>query len=70
MVKAAPVLRLLGGAEFPGEVVVHADDPSELRTRIHSIDQTGDVDIHTMIPAEEVGPADSAVAEYSGGVER
>ena len=70
VVKAAPVLRLLGGAEFPGEVVVHADDPSELRTRIHSIDQTGDVDIHTMIPAEEVGPADSAVAEYSGGVER
>lgn len=70
VVKAAPVLRLLGGAEFPGEVVVHADDPSELRTRIHSIDQTGDVDFHTMIPAEEAGPTDTAVAEYSGGVER
>ncbi|WP_420095324.1 aminodeoxychorismate synthase component I [Brevibacterium sediminis] len=69
-VKAAPVLRLLCGAEFPGEVVIHADGPSELRTRIHSIDQTGDVDFHTMIPAEEAGPADTAVAESSGGVER
>lgn len=70
VVKAAPVLRLLGGAEFPGEVVVHADDPSELRTRIGSAEQFGEVDFQTMIPAEEVGPADSAVAEYSGGVER
>ncbi|SDS48753.1 para-aminobenzoate synthetase [Brevibacterium siliguriense] len=70
VVKAAPMLRLLGGAEFPGEVVIYADDPSELRTRIHSIDQTGDVDFHAVIPAEEVGPADTAVAEYLGGVER
>lgn len=70
VMKAAPVLRLLGGAEFPGQVVVHADDPSELRKRIPSTEQIGDVDLHTMIPAEEVGPADTAVAEYSGGVER
>ncbi|MGO2944126.1 MAG: aminodeoxychorismate synthase component I [Brevibacterium aurantiacum] len=70
VVKAAPVLRLLGGAKFPGEVVVHADDPSELRTRIPSTEQIGDVDFHTMIPAEEAGAADAAVAEYSGGVER
>lgn len=68
--KAAPVLRLLGGVEFPGEVVVHANDPSELRTHIHSTEQTGDVDVHTMIPAEEAGPTDTAVAEFSGGVER
>ncbi|MGO2986424.1 MAG: aminodeoxychorismate synthase component I [Brevibacterium aurantiacum] len=70
VVKAAPMLKLLGGAEFPAEVVVHADDPSELRTRIPSTEQIGDVEFHTMIAAEEVGPADSAVAEYSGGVER
>lgn len=70
VVKAAPVLRLLGGAEFPGEVVNYADDPSELRTRIPSTEQTGDVDFHTVIPAEEAGPADTAVAESSGGVER
>ncbi|WP_423059149.1 aminodeoxychorismate synthase component I [Brevibacterium linens] len=68
--KAAPVLRLLGGVEFPGEVVVHANDPSELRKRIPSTEQMGDVDVHTMIPAEEVGAADSTVVEYSGGVER
>lgn len=68
--KAAPVLRLLGGVEFPGEVVVHANDPSELRKRIPSTEQIGDVDVHTMIHAEEVGAADSTVAEYSGGVER
>ena len=70
VVKAAPVLRLLGGVEFPGEVVVHANDPSELRTHIHLTEQIGDVDVHTMIPAEEAGPTDTAVAEYSGGVER
>lgn len=70
VVKSAPVLRLLGGVEFPGEVVVHANDPSELRTHIHSTEQIGDVDVHTMIPAEEAGPTDTAVAEYSGGVER
>lgn len=70
VVKAAPVLRLLGGVELPGEVVVHANDPSELRTHIHSTEQIGDVDAHTMIPAEEAGPTDTAVAEYSGGVER
>lgn len=70
VVKAAPVLRLLGGVEFPGEVVVHANAPSELRTHIHSTEQIGDVDVHTMIPAEEAGPTDTAVAEYSGGVER
>ncbi len=69
VVKAAPVLRLLGGAEFPAEDADHALDPSELRTRIHSTEQIGDVDSHTMIPAEEVGPADTAVAEYSGGTE-
>ncbi|GGC46314.1 aminodeoxychorismate synthase, component I [Brevibacterium sediminis] len=70
VVKAAPVLRLLGGVEFPGEVVVHADDPSELRTNNHSTEQIGDVGFHTMIPAEEAGPTDTAVAESSGGVER
>ena len=70
VVKAAPVLRLLGGAEFPGEVVNYADDPSELRTRIPSTEQTGDVDFHIVIPAEEAVPADTAVAESSGGVER
>lgn len=70
VVKAAPVLRLLGGAKFAGEVVVHANDPSELRTHIHSTEQIGDVDVHTMIPAEEAGPTDTAVAEYWGGVER
>ena len=70
VVKAAPVLRLLGGVELPGEVVVHANDPSELRTHIHSTEQIGDVDAHTMIPAEDAGPTDTAVAEYSGGVER
>ncbi|MGJ5724695.1 aminodeoxychorismate synthase component I [Brevibacterium sp. H602] len=70
VVKAAPVLRLLGGVELPGEVVVHVNDPSELRTHIHSTEQIGDVDAHTMIPAEEAGPTDTAVAEYSGGVER
>ena len=70
VVKAAPVLRLLGGAEFPGEAVVHTGDPSKSATSTHEAERTGWDDFHTMIPAEEVGQADSAVAEYSGGVER
>ena len=54
----------------PARLSFIANDPSELRTHIHLTEQIGDVDVHTMIPAEEAGPTDTAVAEYSGGVER
>ncbi|WP_434590232.1 aminodeoxychorismate synthase component I [Brevibacterium sp. 1718] len=70
VVKAAPVLRLLGSADFPGKDTVHTDVLSAQGTCIRSAEQFGEVDFQTMIPAEEVGPADSAVAEHSGGVER
>jgi para-aminobenzoate synthetase len=47
------------------------NDPSELSdTGPIQTEQIGDIDVHTMIPAEEAGPTDTAVAEYSGGVER
>lgn len=70
VVKAAPVLRLLGSADFPGKDTVHTDVLSARGTCIRSTEQFGEVDFQTMIPAEEVGPADTVVAEYSGGVER
>ncbi|MFE1084485.1 aminodeoxychorismate synthase component I [Brevibacterium sediminis] len=64
VVKAAPVLRLLGSAGFPGKDTVHTDVLSAQGTCIRSTEQFGEVGFHTMIPAEEAGPTDTAVAEH------
>lgn len=61
VVKVAPLLRLLGGAEYPGrvELTIGSDVPGE----------TGD-DLHTVISAEEALPNNDNVTEHAGGVGR
>jgi para-aminobenzoate synthetase len=61
VVKAAPLLRLLGGAEFPGRV--------ELTIRSDNPDETGD-GFHSVVPAEVAHPNDDNVPKRASGVDR
>ncbi|WP_228282261.1 aminodeoxychorismate synthase component I [Brevibacterium atlanticum] len=61
VVKAAPLLRLLGGAEFPG-----GTGPADM---LSASSEYGD-DIHTVIPAEMGGPASIDVSAQASGVGR
>ena len=71
VVKAAPILRLLGGAEFPGRDEAHGEDPvSGGLVGADVSERTDTVNLHTTIPAEVARPADSFAAEHSDGVEQ
>ncbi|UZD61151.1 aminodeoxychorismate synthase component I [Brevibacterium sp. JSBI002] len=70
VVKAVPVLRLLGRAEFPGADDLDEVEPPETSTRPRTDEQSGNSDLRTLIPAEEAGQAESFVAEHSSGAER
>jgi para-aminobenzoate synthetase len=59
VVKAAPLLKLLGGAEFPGGLTDDGVLP----------DDYSDDDFHTVIPAEVALPVDDNLSEHMGGVE-
>jgi para-aminobenzoate synthetase len=70
-VKAAPLLRLLSGAEFPCEDKALGGLSSSGGTvgdDAHEPANNGDFGI--MIPAEVAKPTDSSAAERTGGVER
>lgn len=71
VVKAAPILRLLGGAEFPGRDEAHGED--SVTGGVVGADasaRTDTVNLHTTIPAEVARPSDSFVTGQSDGVER
>lgn len=71
VVKAAPILRLLGGAEFLGRDEARGEDPvSGGLVGADASERTDTVNLHTTIPAEVARPADSFAAERSDGVER
>ena len=61
VVKAAPLLRLLGEAEFPGGTAL-ADRPS--------VSSAYGDEIHTVIPAEVAGPTNIQMSSPASGVDR
>jgi para-aminobenzoate synthetase len=61
VVKAAPLLRLLGGDEFPG-----GNDLTDGR----GVGSGSRDDLHTVIPAEVVGPANIDMSAPASGVDR
>src|SRR5699024_8857586 len=71
VVKAAPLLRLLGGAEFPGRDATHGEAEASGRSAAAGTeDGASDAGFRTTIPAEVAAPTVSTAAEHSDGVER